>query len=308
MEGLPISGCTVSSSSVSRKFSAAASSAFLTPSVSVALLPNATFNPSSAGAKTTTMSSQTRSSQRSNVRGRGKQAARRVFALTPIEPENDVFLVEGMILVYSTWVHVLFDIGTTHSFISASCANASKMVENLLLIKSSMGTNSRVDRICKECIITLANRALNVDLRILDMTGALIDCHRRRIIFCLPDGFKICFVGRKCVSSPFSQSDLCYQYVLRNGSINFLACLRSKEKAQKDITEIPIVRKFQDVFPDELPGLPPHREFDFPIEVYSGTDPISVSPYRMAPLELKELKTQLEELLSKGFIHPSTSS
>ena len=95
--------------------------------------------------------------------------------------------------------------------------------------------------------------------------------------------------------------------MLRKGSINFLACLCGKEKAQKDITEIPVVRKFQDVFPDELPGLPPHREFDFSIEVYPGTDPISVSPYRMAPLELKELKTQLDELLGRGFIRPSTS-
>ena len=67
------------------------------------------------------------------------------------------------------------------------------------------------------------------------------------------------------------------------------------------------MRKFQDVFPDEFPGLPPHREFDFFIEVFPGTDPISVSPYRMAPLELKELKTQLDELLGKGFIRPSTS-
>ena len=96
--------------------------------------------------------------------------------------------------------------------------------------------------------------------------------------------------------------------MLRKGSINFLACLRSKEKAQKDITKIPVVRKFQDVFPNELPGLPPHREFDFSIEVYLGMDPLSISSYRMAPLESKELKAQLEELLSKGFIRPSTSS
>ena len=50
-----------------------------------------------------------------------------------------------------------------------------------------------------------------------------------------------------------------------------------------------------------------HIEFDFSIKVYPRTDPISISPYRMAPLELKELKTQLEELLSKNVIHPSTS-
>ncbi|RVX08378.1 Transposon Tf2-8 polyprotein [Vitis vinifera] len=244
------------------------------------------------GTRTTT-TSQTRSSQGSNARGRGRQTTGRVFALTPTEPEEDALLVEGMILVYSTWVRVLFDTSATHSFISASCANAlglkSERVENLLLIESPMGTNSRVDRICKGCVITLADRALNVDLKILDMTGydvilgmdwlavyrAIIDCHRRRIIFCLLEGFEVCFVGGKCVSLPFSQSDPCYQYVLRKGSINFLACLRGKEKAQKDITEIPVVRKFQDVFPDELPGLPPHREFDFSIEVYPGTDPIS---------------------------------
>ncbi|RVW22320.1 Retrovirus-related Pol polyprotein from transposon 17.6 [Vitis vinifera] len=283
-------GCTAGSTSVSEKFLAATSSGFPAPSVSIALLPDATITPAAQGTRTATMSSQTHSSQGSNARGRGRQAIGRVFALTPTEPEEDALLVE-------------------------------ERVENLLLIESPMSTTSRVDRICKGCVITLADRALNVDLRILDMTGydvilgmdwltmyrVVINCHRRRIIFCLPEGFEVCFVGGKCVSLPFPQSDPCYQYVLRKGSINFLACLRGKEKAQKDITEISVVRKFQDVFPDELPGLPPHREFDFSIEVYPGTDPISVSPYRMAPLELKELETQLDELLGKGFIRPSTS-
>ena len=50
---------------------------------------------------------------------------------------------------------------------------------------------------------------------------------------------------------------------------------------------------FRDVFLDESSSLPPHREFDFSIEVYPRIDPISIAPYRMAPLELKELKTQL---------------
>ena len=59
------------------------------------------------------MSSQTRSSQGSNARGRERQTAKRVFVLTPIELEEDALLVEGMILVYSTWVRVLFDTGAT---------------------------------------------------------------------------------------------------------------------------------------------------------------------------------------------------
>ena len=120
------------------------------------------------------MSSQTRSSQGLNARGRGRQSTGRVFALTLTEPDEDTLSVEGMILVYSTWVRVLFDTGATYSFISASCANAlglkKERVENLLLIESLMGTNSRVDRICKWCVITLVDRALNVDLRNLDMT------------------------------------------------------------------------------------------------------------------------------------------
>ena len=57
----------------------------------------------------------------------------------------------------------------------------------------------------------------------------------------------------------------------------------------------------------ELPGLPPTREVDFSIELQPGTTPISMAPYRIAPVELRELKTQLQELLKKGFVRPSTS-
>ena len=67
------------------------------------------------------------------------------------------------------------------------------------------------------------------------------------------------------------------------------------------------MRDFLDVFPDDLPGLPPEREIDFPIDLVSGTAPISLPPYRMAPIELKELKTQLQELVDRGFIRPNIS-
>ena len=69
---------------------------------------------------------------------------------------------------------------------------------------------------------------------------------------------------------------------------------------------ISMVCEFADVFPKELPCLPPHREMDFSIELYPGTDPISIAPYRMALVELKELNIQLQELQTKGFIRPST--
>jgi len=73
------------------------------------------------------------------------------------------------------------------------------------------------------------------------------------------------------------------------------------------LKDIPTICDFPDVFPDELPGLPPEREVQFEIDVMPGVDPISITPYRMAPAELKELKVQLQELLDKGFIRPSVS-
>ena len=62
-----------------------------------------------------------------------------------------------------------------------------------------------------------------------------------------------------------------------------------------------------DIFPDELPGLPPHRDIDFGIELHPGISPISMTSHRMAPVESQELRVQLQELLDKGFIRPSTS-
>ncbi|KAH9303963.1 hypothetical protein KI387_008367, partial [Taxus chinensis] len=63
--------------------------------------------------------------------------------------------------------------------------------------------------------------------------------------------------------------------------------------------QFPLLQSFRDVFPEELPGLPPKREFDFTIEIKPGTEPISKAPYRMTTTELVELKAQLQELLSK---------
>ena len=68
-----------------------------------------------------------------------------------------------------------------------------------------------------------------------------------------------------------------------------------------------VVCEYEDVFPDELPGLPPPRDVDFNIELHPSMSPISMTLHRMAPVELQELKVQIRELLGKGFIRPSTS-
>ena len=68
-----------------------------------------------------------------------------------------------------------------------------------------------------------------------------------------------------------------------------------------------VVCEYEDVFLDELPRLPLQRVVDFSIELHPGTSPIFITPHRMAPVELQELRVQLQELLDKGFIRPSTS-
>ena len=68
-----------------------------------------------------------------------------------------------------------------------------------------------------------------------------------------------------------------------------------------------MVREFLDVFPKEFLGLPPDRKVEFSIELVPGTNLVSLAPYHMAPLELRELKEQLQELLDKGFVRPSVS-
>jgi hypothetical protein len=82
---------------------------------------------------------------------------------------------------------------------------------------------------------------------------------------------------------------------------------RSYAVVTVQLENIPVVCEYPDVFPDDLPGMPPDRDVEFVIELQPGTAPISKRPYRMPPKELAELKNQLQELLDKGYIRPSSS-
>jgi len=95
--------------------------------------------------------------------------------------------------------------------------------------------------------------------------------------------------------------------MIRKGCEAYLAHVVDTCMGSLDLKDIPIVCDFPNIFPNELPGFPPVREVQFEIKVMPGVEPISITPYRMAPVELKELKVQLHELLDKGFIHPNVS-
>ncbi|GKF56021.1 putative reverse transcriptase domain-containing protein [Tanacetum coccineum] len=76
---------------------------------------------------------------------------------------------------------------------------------------------------------------------------------------------------------------------------------------KKRLEDVPIVQDFPEVFPEDLPGLPPTRQVEFQIDLVPGAAPVARAPYRLAPSEMKELSEQLKELSDKGFIRPSSS-
>ena len=89
--------------------------------------------------------------------------------------------------------------------------------------------------------------------------------------------------------------------------MGWLASLIVEDEGRQDLGLPRVVCEYEDVFLDELPGLPSHKDVDFVIELHPGTSPISMTPHRMVLVELQELKVQLQELLDKGFIRLSTS-
>nr|GEW48504.1 putative reverse transcriptase domain-containing protein [Tanacetum cinerariifolium] len=84
--------------------------------------------------------------------------------------------------------------------------------------------------------------------------------------------------------------------------------LKTEDKSEKKrLEDVPIVRDFLEVFPEDLPGLPPTRQVEFQIDLVPGAAPVARAPYRLAPSELQELSTQLQELSNKGLIRSSSS-
>nr|GEW10858.1 putative reverse transcriptase domain-containing protein [Tanacetum cinerariifolium] len=87
----------------------------------------------------------------------------------------------------------------------------------------------------------------------------------------------------------------------------FLAHVTEKKSKEKRLEDVHIVHDFPKVFPEELPGLPPPRQVEFQIDLVPRAAPVACAPYRLAPSEMKELSVQLQVLLEKGFIRPSSS-
>ena len=235
-------------------------------------------------------------------------------------------VVAGQTSLASYEVYTLFDSGATHSFISTKLAlkisDSKDRTPRLLRTALPSGEILLSEFVLKEMPIMINGVTLRVDLIAIEMKdfdvilgmdflgkhNAIIDCRHRRVTFRPNGGEEFAFKGRSLLNPKMMISAMQARRMLANGCMGFLASAVDKTKEKEnDPSSVPVVREFVEVFPEELPGIPPEREISFEIELMPGTGPISKAPYRMAPAELKELQTQLQELLDKGFIRPSYS-
>ena len=135
----------------------------------------------------------------------------------------------------------------------------------------------------------------------------VVDCRMKRVTLRTQSGEEVTFIGERSNHLSNVISVTTTIMMVRKGCESYLAYVIDMKKAEPSLLDTPIVCYYPDVFLEELPRLSPHREIEFSIDVVLGATLASITPYRMAPVELKELKPQLQELLEKGFIRPSAS-
>ena len=235
-------------------------------------------------------------------------------------------VVAGQTLLKSCNVYTLFDSGATHSFISTklalSLSSCNDRIPSLLRTILPSGEILLSEFYLKQVPITIKGVILHADLIAIEMKdfdvilgmdflaehNAIINCYHRTVTFKPRNQEKFAFKGRPLLNPKMIISAMQAKRMISNGCTGFLASAVDKTKEVEPSPEdVPVVKEYVEVFPEELPGLPPQREICFEIELLPGTSPISKAPYRMAPTELKELQTQLQELLDHGFIRPSHS-
>ncbi|MCF7184024.1 hypothetical protein L3H42_11035, partial [Corynebacterium sp. MC-13] len=265
-------------------------------------------------------------------RGRGRGGvsgssgpSNRIYALaTRQDQEASPNVITGTLLVCSRAMYVLIDPGSTLSFISplVACTIAieSEPIEPYQ-VATPVGESIVVSKVYKNCPVSICDHCTQADLIELDMMEfdvimgmdwlascyAKVDCQRKVVQFHFPG--EPVFEWAGSIASPRGKfiSYLKASRMIRKGCLYHLVRVHDLDAEPPTLQSVPVVNEFPDVFPDELPGLPPEREVEFAIDLLPDTQPISIPPYRMAPAELKELKEQLRDLLEKGFIRPSTS-
>ena len=268
-------------------------------------------------------------------RGRGRGSAPRihmeprtqakVYAVTEQNENAAPDVVTGIISILDHDAYTLVDPGATHSFASKPFLDSFQINPQPLEGRMRVSLPARdplfSDRVVRDSRVLIEGQEFLADLVALDMRDfdvvlgmdwlsrhrSTLDCYKKEVKLQSLEKLEVKFRGLRRELSSCMIFALAAQRMLRKGYQGYLAYVVETGKEGTILDEIPIVREFQNVFPDDIAGLPPEREVKFTIDLIPGTEPISIPPYKMAPAELRDLKAQLEELLSKGFIRPSIS-
>ncbi|GKB78284.1 putative reverse transcriptase domain-containing protein, partial [Tanacetum coccineum] len=213
-----------------------------------------------------------------NTRSSGNQIKGRAFNMNvnAMEAVQDPNVVTGTFSLNDHFVTVLFNSGADFSFISTKFAP-------LLNVKPSIVNPSYVME------VTDGHRSFDVIVGMdwLSQHKAVIVCHEKMVEIPVEDGTTLRVHGEQ--------------------TVGIAKTLKSVKKDEPKLGDISVVRDFEDVFPEDLSGLPPQRQVEFRIDLVPGATPIAKSPYRLAPSEMQEVSGQLQELQDKGFIRPSYS-
>ncbi|KAI3750191.1 hypothetical protein L2E82_20820 [Cichorium intybus] len=249
----------------------------------------------------------------------------RVLAMGRAEAVEDPTVVTGTFLVNNSYACVLFDSGAERSFVSYEFKYLLKQkpqpLNETFTVEMANGKTESKNDIYIGCTLTLDDHSFQIDLMpvkigsfdiIVGMDWLIphhadIMCYERGIRLHLPDDKTFFVYGDKPSTSLRIVSCIKARKYLQKRYHAFLAHVVDEKKEVKNIKEIPEVCNFPDVFPEDLPGVPPARQVEFRIDLIPGATPVAKAPYRLAPAEMQKLSSQLNELLSKGFIRPSFS-
>ncbi|KAJ9536336.1 hypothetical protein OSB04_un000487 [Centaurea solstitialis] len=260
-------------------------------------------------------------------KSKGKQPATttggRVFALPG--DKSQAGMISGHVNLIGLSVYALFDTGVRYSIVSDRLESQLRPYEQNtdfpVVISSPMGGSICVLTQFSNCPLLIEDRIWEVTLLPMRMSyfdlilgidwlyhhRATIDCRTKQIVFGDVDKPEAIFQGGTPKEDVSALASITVTRFTSQSTENFLASLQTFERVESSSLSVPVVSEFPDVFPDDLPGVSPVREVEFTIDLIPGASPISKAPYRMAPSEMKELKTQLDDLLEKGFIRPSVS-
>ena len=245
--------------------------------------------------------------------------------MTRQEAQATPDVVTGTLSIFGDDARVLIDLRATHSFISRGYVARVGMTPVPLgcglEIATPTGKSLWPSQMLKGSLFSIEGQVMESDLILVDLKGldvilgmdwlasnyASMDCFRKEVIFRRPGLPAVVFYGEWRRAPSVLIYAIYARCLLQKGCKGNLAHVVDTRSSEVRLEDVPVVRYFLDVFPDDLPGLPPEREIDFPIDLVPGTTSISLPPYRMAPTELKELKTQLQELVDGGFIRHNIS-